>query len=114
MTNAMIILNESVKLMEKGILKGTGRFVEVEDQNGNKKTLEIPEQIHTYAAWKTYGRQVKKGEKCKARFNIWKQGKGRTVVDEETGEEIEKAGKMFLKEAFFFTLDQTEPCKGIA
>ncbi len=37
MTNAMIILNESVKLMESGVIKGTGQFVEVEDEDGNKK-----------------------------------------------------------------------------
>ncbi|MBQ6611370.1 MAG: hypothetical protein IJH70_13145 [Oscillospiraceae bacterium] len=43
MTNAMIIFNESVKLMEAGKIRGTGRFVEVEDQNGNKQQLELPE-----------------------------------------------------------------------
>ncbi len=41
MTNAMIIFNESVKLMEVGIIRGTGRFVEVEDQNGNKFSFRI-------------------------------------------------------------------------
>lgn len=29
MTNAMIILNESVRLMEEGVLKGTGEFVTI-------------------------------------------------------------------------------------
>ena len=111
MTNQMIILNESVKLMERGIIQGTGRFVEVEDQNGSKKQLELPEAMHTYNTWKQLGRQVKRGEKCKARFHIWKQGKGKTVTDEETGEEQQTPGKMFLKEAFFFTFDQTEPIK---
>lgn len=60
MTNAQIILLQSVKLMEQGILQGTGEFVTVEDQDGNKKQLEIPEQIHTFAAWKELGYQVKK------------------------------------------------------
>lgn len=111
MTNEMIILNESVKLMNDGIIRGTGRYFEVEDQNGNKTTLELPEAIHTYAAWKQIGRQVKRGEKCKARFYIWKQGKGKTVIDEESGEEIEQSGRMFMKEAFFFTFEQTEPVR---
>ena len=111
MTNRMIILNESVKLMEAGIINGTGHFVDVEDGKGGTKRLELPEAIHTYQAWKNAGRQVKKGEKCKARFYIWKQGKSRTVTNEETGEEVQQDGRMFMKEAFFFTLDQTEPCK---
>lgn len=109
MTNAMIIMNESIRLMNDGILKGTGRFIEIEDQNGNKQKLELPETIHTYNTWKQIGRQVKRGEKCKARFHIWKQSKGRTITDEETGKETEQPGRMFLKEAFFFTIDQTEP-----
>ena len=54
MTNAMIILMESVKLMEEGKLKGTGKFVEIETQDG-KKQMEIPEAIHTYAKWKELG-----------------------------------------------------------
>jgi len=111
MTNATIILNESIRLMNDGILRGTGRFVEIEDQNGNKQQLELPEAIHTYAAWKQIGRQVKRGEKCKARFYIWKQGKGKTAIDEETGEEHQTPGRMFMKESYFFTFDQTEPAR---
>ena len=111
MTNAMIILNESVRLMNAGIIKGTGRYFEMEDQNGNKKQLELPEALHTYAVWKQNGRQVKRGEKCKARFCIWKQGKSKTTINKETGEETEIPGRMFLKESFFFTFDQTEPIK---
>ena len=39
MTNAMIIFNNSVELMEQGIIGTTGRTVVVEDQNG--KNLDI-------------------------------------------------------------------------
>ena len=42
MTNAMIIFNNSVELMEQGIIGTTGRTVVVEDQNGNKKELKEP------------------------------------------------------------------------
>lgn len=108
MTNAQIIFNESVELMKQGVIKGTGRFFECENENGEKVRLEEPEALHTFAAWKSYGRQVKKGEHCKARIDIWKQGKAKTTKDED-GNEVEKPGRMFMKTAFFFTIDQTEP-----
>lgn len=109
MTNAQIIFNASISLMENGVIKGTGRFFEYEDENGEKQRLEEPEALHTYAAWKERGRVVKKGEKCKARIDIWKQGKPRTVKNPETGEEEQHEGQMFMKTAYFFTLEQTEP-----
>lgn len=105
MTNAMIILNESVELMENGVLSGTGEFVEVEDADGNKKRLEMPEEIHTFSAWKSMGYSVKKGEKAIAKFDIWKHT-SKTVTD-ENGEETEKS-KMFMKTAAFFKRSQVE------
>lgn len=105
MTNAMIILNESVKLMENGIIKGTGQFVEIENDDGSKKRLELPEEIHTFAAWKSMGYSVKKGEKAVARFAIWKYA-SKTEVD-ENNEETEKS-KMFMKVAAFFKGSQVE------
>ncbi len=112
MTNAQIIFNESIKLMESGIIRGTGKFMEsiITDEDGNEKkeTFELPEEIHTFAAWKELGRSVKKGQKAKAAFTIWKHT-SRTVKDED-GNEEEKAN-MFMKKAFFFTIDQTEPTK---
>ena len=104
MTNAMIILYESVKLMEAGVLKGTGRYVEVQDKNGETKRLEIPEAIHTYNAWKDLGYQAKKGEKAVAQFTIWKYRAGKH--NEET-DEVEQA-KMFMKKASFFTAAQVQ------
>ena len=114
MTNAQIIFNASVELMRDGTIKGTGRFFEFEDENGEKQQLEEPEALHTFAAWKEMGRVVKKGEKCKARIEIWKQGKGYTVKNEETGAEEEREGRMFKKTAYFFTIEQTEPLTGKA
>lgn len=62
MTNQVIILLESVKLMEEGKLQGSGRFTEIETPEGVKR-FEEPETIHTYAKWKALGYQVRKGEK---------------------------------------------------
>ena len=56
MTNAQIIMNESINLLENGIIKGTGRMLEaiIVDKDGNesKKMVEEPEAIHTYATGK--------------------------------------------------------------
>lgn len=117
MTNAQIIFNNSIALMNEGIIKGTGEFIKavVLDEEGNEveKTLEVPEAIHTYAAWKQAGRQVKKGEKAKAKFTIWKYNSKKeemevTYESGEKGTEEVETGKMFMKLSFFFTLDQTE------
>lgn len=106
MTNEMIVLYESVALMEKGVIKGTGKFVTVADADGNEKKLEIPEEIHTFAAWKSKGYKVKKGEHAVANFPIWKYV-SKTTVDEETGEELTK-GRAYLKNAAWFTAAQVE------
>lgn len=109
MTNAQIIFQTSLDLMEAGILKGTGRTFEavIVDKDGNetKQIVEEPEAIHTYATWKQLGFQVKKGEKAKASFTIWKYVEGKKK-DEETDEEPES--KMFMKKAHFFTIEQVE------
>lgn len=111
MTNAQIIFNASMELMENGTIKGTGRFFTYEDENGEKKQIEEPEALHTYARWQELGRQVKKGQKARAAIQIWKQGKPYTTKNKETGADEERAGKMFMKTAYFFTIDQTEPAK---
>ena len=105
MTNAMIIMNESIRLMEEGILKGSGEFMTVENEDGTKKTLEMPEAIHTFNGWKQLGYSVKKGEKSKIKFAIWKHT---TKKVEKDGKE-EELSKMFQKVAAFFTFDQVEP-----
>lgn len=107
MTNAQIIMNESFKLMEEGIIKGSGIFGQIETADGIKE-IEFPEAIHTFAAWKECGRVVRKGEKAKAAFTIWKHAT-RKIKDDEGNEE--ERGRMFMKKAFFFTLDQTEEYK---
>ena len=102
-TNVQIIFNESLKLVQQGILKSTGKTIVLEMQDGSKKELPEPEPIHTYNGWKELGYQVKKGEHAKAQFPIWKY-KGQK--NEETGEE--ENGKCYQRKAFWFTFDQVE------
>ena len=106
MTNAMIIFNNSVELMEQGIIGTTGRTVVVEDQNGNKKEIKEPEAIHTYAKWKELGCQVQQGQKAVASFCIWKH-----TVKETNDETKEDESKMFMKKASFFKFSQVEKMK---
>ena len=102
MTNAQIILMESVKLMSDGILKGSG----VKGITPDGKEIELPEQIHTYQRWKSLGYQVKKGSKSVAQFPIWKYTKKKTK--EMTEEEAQESGYCFMKLSSFFTKEQVE------
>ncbi len=113
MTNAMIILNESVKLMEQGVLKGTGEFVTVDNGDGTSRQLELPEEIHTFNGWKERGYSVKKGEKSKIKFHIWKYTSKEKPVEEKTGNPLEDAPttNMFMKMSAFFTAEQVEAIK---
>ena len=115
MTNEMIILKESVKLMENGVIKGTGEFMKVEEADGTIKAVEMPEAIHTFQAWKSLGYKVKKGEKAVAKFPIWKYTKKEKPAEELTGNPLEDAPitNMFMKVAAFFTVSQVEPVKGV-
>ena len=103
MTNEMIILNERFELMDEGILKGTGKYITVENENGDKIKMEEPEEIHTYQGWKALNRQVKKGEKSVATIQIWKH----TIKKSSENNEQEQE-RMFLTNAFFFKKEQTE------
>lgn len=103
MTNEMIILLESVKLMEEGILKPTRKVVTVEDAEGNVKKVKMPEEIHTYSAWKSKGYQVQKGQKAIAQFPVWKM-----VVKKSEEEDKPDTQKMYMKNAHFFTKAQVE------
>lgn len=106
MTNKMIVFEASVELMEQGLIKGSGEFMSYVDCEGNEKTVEVPEAIHTFQTWKSLGYSVRKGEHAVAKFPIWKHASKKSV-DEETGEEIEKS-KMFMKTAAWFSASQVE------
>jgi hypothetical protein len=120
MTNAMIIFNESVRLMEEGKIKGTGKFITVENEDGTKTELELPEELHTFQKWKELGYSVKKGEKAKATFSIWKHttkmlntNTGNAETDKMNQQINDQGGesKMFMKLSAFFTFSQVQPIK---
>lgn len=109
MNNEQIILQHSLLLMEEGIIGTTGRTFEIEDPDGNMKTISEPEPIHTFAAWKDRGYQVRRGQKAIAKFPIWRhQGAGKKK-NRNTGEEEDTAEKMYLTDAFFFSKSQVQP-----
>lgn len=105
MNNNTIILMERCNLMNAGILKGTGKFIEIDTGNGVKK-IEEPEEIHTYARWRELGYQVRRGEKSEIKIQVWKY-RGKIQIDDESGEEIQ-TGRCFLKVASFFTMSQVD------
>lgn len=119
MTNEMIILTNSIRLMETGVLKGSGRYGTMETDLGPVE-IEFPEAIHTFQRWKELGYSVKKGEKSSIKFPIWKHtvkmldtntdnaelNKANAMVNEQGGQT-----NMFMKTAAFFTFAQVEPIK---
>ena len=52
MTNEQIIFQNSLQLMDDGIIGTTGRTITVENEQGEKLEMQEPEPIHTYQAWK--------------------------------------------------------------
>lgn len=100
MTNEAIIMEESLRLVEQGVLATTGKKVKTIDGI----ELELPEAIHTFQKWKELGFSVKKGEKAIAKFPIWKHSSKTVEVD---GEEEVKTS-MFMKTAAFFKFSQVE------
>ncbi len=106
MTNERIIFNERIKLMEKGILKGTGECFMTKDNDGNPIAKEIPEEIHTFKGWKEQGYIVKKGEKSTIKFQIWKHTIKKSKSEDDSTEIEEE--KMFMKLSSFFTPKQVE------
>lgn len=75
---------------------------------------DIP--LHTYAAWKSRGYQVRKGEKATIRTSLWKRSKGNkkkaqdadSDTQQDTTENPEATGHYFLATAFLFTADQVD------
>ena len=122
MTNAQIILNESISLMEQGKLKGSGQYAEIETESG-PMTVELPEEIHTFNGWKQLGFSVKKGEKSSIKFPIWKHttkmlntDTGNAELDKMNTQINEQGGQtnMFMKMSAWFTASQVEPIKAKA
>lgn len=109
MTNSQIILLESIKLMEAGVIGSTGNYIEIETDDGEKKKLLEPEPIHTFAKWKEFGYVVKRGEHAVASFPIWKMIKSKKSEDADADGSDDS--KMFLKKSFWFTFSQVEKIK---
>lgn len=47
MTNEQIIFNERLQLMESGVIRNTGRMMVLELEDGKRKKIFEPEEIHT-------------------------------------------------------------------
>lgn len=106
MKNEQIIMSERFSLMDAGIIGTTGRVIKFQDGEGKEVSMEEPEEIHTYEAWKHLGYQVQKGEKAVAKFAIWKYVPERTKKNGE-----EKRERMFLRNSSFFSRSQVEPIR---
>lgn len=104
MTNEQIIFNERVSLMNRGLIGTTGRIIQMVDGDGQKKMLAEPEEIHTYAAWKSLGYQVQRGQKAISKISIWKHTT--TKAKDESEEDREN---MFMTVAAFFSASQVKP-----
>lgn len=109
MTNEMIIFKERCRLYDAQILPGTGRFFEIETETGEKKQLEEPEEIHTFAGWKERGFVVKRGQHAITKIVIWKYTTKKAKNPDEADEE-----RMFQKLSYFFAPEQVEPLQKVS
>lgn len=118
MTNAEIIFNQSMQLLEQGKIRTTGRFLTMRNDDGTTEQIPEPEAIRTFNGWKQLGFSVKKGAHVVAAFPIWKYTT--KMLDTDTGnEELDKMNEavnaeggdssMYMRKAFWFTIEQVEP-----
>ena len=72
--------------------------------------IGIPEELHTYAAWKKFGYQVRRGEKAKACIKIWKYKRFARENTDDTKDQLDviNTAKMFMTKAYFFTISQVD------
>ena len=69
-----------------------------------KNGLPVNYPLFTYAAWLKQGYQVKKGEKCKHRVQLWRYGEKNI---EQYGQESTTA-RCFYKTMSLFSMEQVE------
>lgn len=105
MTNATIIFNHSMSLMEEGKIGNTGKKITLQMADGSKVETFEPEPIHTYQTWKALGYQVQKGQKAIAQFTIWVPSKKKQAVDEDP---TERKTQMYMKLSSFFSASQVQ------
>lgn len=92
--------------MEAGTIGTTGNYLEIEVEDGEKKRIPEPEEIHTFLVWKDLGFSIKRGQKSTIKIRIWKHAVKKAKEGEETDTE-----RMFMKTASFFTWAQVEPSR---
>lgn len=76
MKNVIIIALEEQRLIKEGI-------------------MQPDEELHTFQGWKSRGYTVNKGEKCIAKFPIWKE------ATNKDGEQ-----RIFMKNSCWFSTNQ--------
>lgn len=108
MTNAMIMMVETQKLAEAGVLKYTGKIFTGVNVLGEEVQIQEVEPIHTVKIWNRLGYKVKRGEHAKAKFAIWFYQKGKKPKDEDEEKAMQKGGKCYMKTASWFTAEQVE------
>lgn len=106
MTNEQILMVETQKLAQAGILKYTGRVFKGVNLAGEEVEIKEVEPIHTFNGWRDRGYSVKKGAKSEIKFPIWhyKKNKPKHMNEEEA---VEK-GYCYMRTASWFTYDQVE------
>lgn len=103
MTNQEIITRTAIQL---------GILTESEAEQIIMSGREIP--LHTYAAWKSRGYQVKKGEKAVCKVSLWKKSKGKKAKKdveqptEDSEQQPIKDGHFFQTNAALFLISQCE------
>lgn len=114
MTNAQIIMSNRVFLMQEGIIKATDAVMTITDDDGTR-TINVPEEIHTFNEWKKAGRMVQKGQHAVAKFQIWMPRKNKKAdaaeeaqADAGADDKAMEAKGFYKKVAYFFTAEQTK------
>lgn len=106
MTNEQIIFNAEQNLAGQGKIKYTGNLLEFQTMDGQTVEVMETERIHTFQAWKEAGFVVRKGQKAVCKLRIWKYTAAEKNKDGKKIQQVE--GKMFMKEASFFSASQVE------
>jgi hypothetical protein len=109
MTNATIIFNERVALMNDGKIGTTGLQITVVGLDGEEIKMMEPEELHTFQIWKKMGFTVKKGEHAVSMVYIWKMKTGKRGSDDETSDTEEVTNEGFVKvKAYLFSASQVQ------
>ena len=107
MTNEMILMVETQKLAEAGILKYTGKTFKALNMAGEEVTVKEIEPIHTCKVWNKLGFMIKKGQTSEIKFPIWHYTEAKKK--DESEEEAQANGHCYMKTASWFRFDQVRP-----